>query len=387
MGAQIDLHLTSNIYNMKKIYLVTILVGFFQTASFAQEAAVKNIASTTKEFKALADTVKKWDIGGAAALNFGQTYLSNWAGGGQNAISVAFNGTARANYRKDKWAWDNSLILSVGGIALFPQGKYSDPGNGYPFRKNIDNLQLTSAGGYQIDKGGKWFVSALLDFRTQLLRGYDNYRHEDTLNGLPIPVQDKDKINARDKVSEFAAPAYLTVSAGITYKPYNFLTFYLAPVAGKFTFVNPAAGVDETRYGLAPGKIYRPEFGWYFRGSVEKEVFKNVIVKSQVELFMNYLDKSHVDNLATVYKDETDPSKGTYYSNAGTYDNRKNVDVNWQTWITFKINKYLQASLEWQLIYDYDIAVPKYKTDGVASYQGRGVQFREGFNLGLGYMF
>lgn len=372
---------------MKKIYLVTILVGFFETASFAQEAAVKNIASTTKEFKALTDTAKKWDIGGAIALNFGQTYLSNWAGGGQNAISVAFNGTARANYRKDKWAWDNSLILSVGGIALFPQGKYSDPSNGYPFRKNIDNLQLTSAGGYQIDKGGKWFVSALLDFRTQLLRGYDNYRHEDTLNGLPIPIEDKEKINARDKVSEFAAPAYLTASAGITYKPYSFLTFYLAPVAGKFTFVNPAAGVDETRYGLDAGKIYRPEFGWYFRGSVEKEVFKNVIVKSQVELFMNYLDKTHVDNLATVYKDEADPTKGTYYNNTGTYDNRKNVDVNWQTWITFKINKYLQASLEWQLIYDYDIAVPKYKTDGVASYQGRGVQFRQGFNLGLGYMF
>lgn len=379
---------------MKKFYLLAILgTTVFSQTVFAQEHehATKEIAAKKTEFKPIADSLKNWTVGGSLALNFGQTFLSNWAGGGQNALSVAFNGFAHANYRKDKWAWDNSLILSVGGIALFPQGKYSDDMNAYPFRKNIDNLQLTSAGGYQVDKKGKWFISAMLDFRSQLLRGYDNYSY-DSITGINNPTNPTDddpagRINKRDKVSEFAAPAYLTLSAGATWKPYNYLSFYLAPVAGRFTFVNPAAGVDETRYGLNKGKVFRPEFGWYFRANVEKEVFKNVIVKSQLELFLNYLDKKHTDNIATTYKDDADPTKGTYYTNVGTYDNRKNVDINWQTWITFKINKYLQASLELQLIYDYDIAVPKYKTDGVTSYSGRGAQFREGFNLGLGYMF
>ncbi|MGB0918893.1 MAG: hypothetical protein ACPGU4_14965, partial [Flavobacteriales bacterium] len=70
-----------------------------------------------------------------------------------------------------------------------------------------------------------------------------------------------------------------------------------------------------------------------------------------------------------------------------TYDNRLNVDVNWQTWITLKINKYLQASLEWQLLYDYDISVPEYQNDGISTYSGRGVQFRQGFSLAVGYTF
>jgi hypothetical protein len=63
------------------------------------------------------------------------------------------------------------------------------------------------------------------------------------------------------------------------------------------------------------------------------------------------------------------------------------VDVNWQTWISFKISKYLQASLEWQLLYDYDIAVPKYQKDGNSTFSSRGVQFRQGFTLGVGYVF
>ena len=154
-------------------------------------------------------------------------------------------------------------------------------------------------------------------------------------------------------------------------------------------------------YGLeTPTSVYRAEFGWYLRVNLEKEVFKNVIVKTQVELFGNYLDNEHIDNIdlavdavdGTVYYDPatrsqntagTDESGATIY----TYDNRTNVDVNWQTWITLKINKYLQASLEWQLLYDYDISVPKYQNDGITTYASRGLQFRQGLSLGLGYTF
>ena len=141
-------------------------------------------------------------------------------------------------------------------------------------------------------------------------------------------------------------------------------------------------------YGLeTPTSVYRAEFGWYFRGNLEKEVYKNIIVKTQVELFGNYMDKEHVDNIAkttdavdgTVYYDPATRKQNTLIGTDGTgapiyaYDNRLNVDVNWQTWISFKISKYLQASLEWQLLYDYDIAVPKYQKDGNTTYSSRGL--------------
>lgn len=392
---------------MKKICLTAVIVfAAISSTVFAQDMSTKDIATAAeKALKPAADSTKVWDIGGSAALNFGQTYLKSWAGGGQNSLAVAFTGLVHANYRKNKFAWDNNLVLALGGIALFPQEKYSDNLNKFPFRKNQDNFQLTSIGSYQIEKNGKWYASGLLDFRTQLLSGFDNYRGTDTLN--------PSLINTRDLVSQFAAPAYLTLSAGITYKPISWIQMYLSPVAGKFTFVNPAANVYEaksggkgaTAYGLEnPTDVYRAEFGWYFRANLEKEVFKNVIVKTQVELFGNYLDNEHVDNIVATPIDENDPTQGTYYDPAtrsqnsliGTdgsgnpiyaYDNRLNVDVNWQTWISFKINKYLQASLEWQLLYDYDIAVPNFQNDGISTYSSRGVQFRQGLTLGVGYVF
>lgn len=388
------------------------------TASYAQDKDAKSAATAGMQtLEPLEDSTKTWDIGGSLALNFGQSYLKGWAGGGQNALSVAFTGLAHANYRKGNWAWDNNLVLALGGIALFPQQKYKDNLNRYPFRKNQDNLQLTSVGSRQIDDNGKWFVSGLLDFRSQLLNGYSDYAHKDTVLNADGTIDEintnPNRINSRTTVSQFAAPAYLTLTAGITYKPVSWVQLYLSPVAGKFTFVNPAANVfnaktggpGATAYGLEnPTDVYRVEFGWYFRGNLEKEVYKDIIVKTQIELFGNYLDNQHVDNIAATAVDDTDPSKGTYYDPAtrdqntligtdGTgnpiyaYDNRMNVDVNWQTWITFKINKYLQASLEWQLIYDYDIAIPEYQNDGISTYNTRGVQFRQGLTLGVGYVF
>ena len=402
---------------MKKLFVTTfiVLVSVASSMVLAQDMTTKDIAtSAEKALELKADSTKVWDVGGSLALNFGQTYLKSWASGGQNALSIAFTGLAHANYRKNKWAWDNNLVLALGGIALFPQERYKDNLNRFPFRKNQDNLQLTSIGSYQIDKNGKWFASGLLDFRSQLLSGFGEYAHEDTVLNADGTIDEinlnPNRINTRTQVSQFAAPAYLTLSAGITYKPVSWVQMYLSPIAGKLTFVNPAANVYDaktggegaTAYGLEnPTDVYRAEFGWYFRGNLEKEVFKNVIVKTQIELFGNYLDNEHVDNIAATPKDT---ANNTFYYDPATrsqnrqtidddgnttyvYDNRINVDVNWQTWITLKINKYLQASLEWQLLYDYDIAVPKYQDDGITTYNSRGVQFRQGLTLGLGYVF
>ena len=113
---------------MKKAYSLSLTILLLSTsATFAQEQAAKDAAiAANASLAPPADTTKHWDIGGSVALNFGQTYMKSWASGGQNAISVAFTGLAHANYRKDKAAWDNNLVLGLGGIALFPQEKYSD---------------------------------------------------------------------------------------------------------------------------------------------------------------------------------------------------------------------------------------------------------------------
>ncbi|TNF24572.1 MAG: DUF3078 domain-containing protein, partial [Bacteroidetes bacterium] len=196
------------------IALSVVMLFLLGTPTFSQNMTTKDAAvGADLKLAEVKDTTKAWDIGGSVALNFGQTYLHSWAAGGQNALSVAFTGLARANYRKGKAAWDNNLVLGLGGIALFPQQKYSDNLNKFPFRKNVDNLQLTSIGSYQIDKNGKWYASGLLDFRSQLLNGYDNFTHKDTVFNADGSIEEintnPNRINSRTKVSQFAAPAYL----------------------------------------------------------------------------------------------------------------------------------------------------------------------------------
>jgi hypothetical protein len=95
--------------------------------------------------------------------------------------------------------------------------------------------------------------------------------------------------------------------------------------------------------------------------------------------------------LAAVYaaypSEATNPGPATQdLKNHLYYDNRGNTYVNWLTNITFKVNKFITASLETQLIYDQTVAVPHYESNG-STYMGRGTQFREAFTLGFGYKF
>jgi hypothetical protein len=65
-----------------------------------------------------------WKKGALVGLNFSQTYLDNWQGGGQSAISGTALVNLFANYKKDKWTWDNTFdgaygLTRIGGHQFF----------------------------------------------------------------------------------------------------------------------------------------------------------------------------------------------------------------------------------------------------------------------------
>jgi hypothetical protein len=73
------------------------------------------------------------------------------------------------------------------------------------------------------------------------------------------------------------------------------------------------------------------------------------------------------------------------------FDHPQNIDVNWETLIAMKVNKYLSFNLNTQLIYDDNIAVPSDRNgDGIVT-NGESirslVQFKEIFGAGLSYKF
>ncbi len=335
-----------------------------------------------------------WHYTGFFGLNFGQVALVNWAAGGQNSISIQANANASLTYEKKHLLWDNQLLFSLGGIA---QGRLRQKTakNAYPFRKNVDMLQITSRIGYIIDPKKRWTAAFLADLKTNVMNGWD-YSAYDAGTG------------SRQLTSTSFSPSYLLLSLGINYKPVSYFSVFLSPVTAKITIMNAnkldtangayTSKVDRTRYGVDNGMTYRASVGAYLRADFQKDIFKNVNLKTSVELFQNYTDKKMLDGIVQA-EIATQKALPDYATNTGAqarvadltanhlyYDNRPNTYVNWNTAITFKVNKYITASLETQLLYDHTVAVPHLLPDGT-TYQGRGTQFREAFTLGFGYKF
>ena len=328
---------------MKKIILsVTCL--FLTFSNFAQEVTKDDAAKLQAEvdkLKAIAvDTVKPWKIGGVVSINGQQVSLTNWSAGGNNSISIGGIVNIFAKYRKGKSTWDNNLELGYGVIKQ---------GNNKKWWKNDDKIQFSSKYGHELKKS--WYLTALGDFRTQFVDGF-NYPNDSIY------------------ISKFMAPGYALAAIGIDYKPNDHFSAFLAPVTGKFTIVNDdslarygAFGVqkeirDANNGGVVTQnyKRHREEFGAYLKVQYQTKVMDNITFQTVVELFSNYLY------------------------------NPQNIDVNWTTLTTFKVNKFISATLATQLIYDDDIKVLRNAGDQIGT-TGPDVQFKQVLGVGFTYKF
>lgn len=270
-----------------------------------------------------------WKLSGVSGLNLSQTSLTNWAAGGENSVSWNLYLNASANYKKDKWSWDNALITDF--------GKTFTTSN--KWLKSIDKINLSTKVGRQVAK--HWSVSALGDFLTQFARGYDA-----TTN--PNIAGNEDKY-----ISTLMAPGYLTLALGADYKPNDDLSVLLSPATGKMTFVLDKRLSDAGAFGVTPGKRVLAEIGALAVANYKHKLAENINLVTKLTLFTAY-----------------DDSFG-------------NIDVNWDMMLAFKINKFLTTTLTTNLIYDDDVKT----VDGSGAIRGAKVQFREVLGLGLAYNF
>lgn len=265
-----------------------------------------------------ADSIKSWKFGGLASFNFSQVSLTNWAAGGRSSSSGVALFNVFGNYKTDKINWENSLDLGYG--ILKEQNNEAVKSN--------DKVDFNSKFG--LVKNEKLNYSILANFKTQFAPGYK------------YP-------NTADAISKFMAPGYLTLSAGIDYKPTKQLSFLISPITGKTTFVNDTDLSNAGAFGVDPGKKIRSEFGAFIKMELKTDIMKNVSLNSKLDLFSNY------------------------------FHNPGNVDVNWDVLINMKVNDFLSANLITNLIYDDDIKVSADK--------GPRVQFKEMFGVGLNLKF
>lgn len=282
------------------------------------------------------DTILGWKTSGLFSVNVSQASLTNWAAGGQN--SLAFNGlfTGMANYKKGKSSWDNLLDI---GYGLLKQGKEND------FMKTDDKFDFTSKYGRKAFTNFNYTL--LLNFRTQMSAGY---KYPDTEN----------------KISDFFAPAYLLLAAGLDYKPSQYFSTFFAPLSAKFTFVTDKVLSDAGAFGVKPGETSRSEIGGYIRlvytrGDFKNELLKNVTFVTKLDLFSNYTD------------------------------NPQNIDISWETLTALKVNKFISVNFSTHLIYDDNIMVPVDRNnDGIfesTEAPGPRTQFKEILGVGFTYKF
>ena len=311
---------------MKKIAL---FLGLYLIFGMVASSQITDAESKLKKVET--DTVASWKKGGFSGLNFSQTSLTNWAAGGQN--SLALNGLFNffAVYKDTLKVWENTLDL---GYGFLRQSSYDG------IMKTDDRIEFNSKYGRKAFKN--FYYAGLLNFRTQFSPGY-NYP------------------NDVDKISNFMAPGYLLAALGLNYIPNTYFNAFLSPLTGRLTFVLDEALSQKGAFGVAKGEKMKKELGGYVRLAFAKSDFKqgffqNMSIGTKVDLFSNYL-------------------KDPQY-----------VDVNWETLLGMKVNKYITVSLNTQLIYDHDVRID-YNQSGSIDDDSPRVQFKEILGIGLMYKF
>ena len=277
---------------------------------------------------------------GSYGLNINQLALSNWAAGGENSST----GKAFANFvlLDKKKAFEQKLT----GAFAFGISRFADK----RIEKSDDKIDLNYS--LSLNSKSQWNLSAVATFNTQFANGY-KYPNDSTV------------------ISSFFAPAYLTVSAGYSYKTRNErLQLFFSPIAGKVTFVMNQDLADLGSFGVkkgyfdqdslwVPGENVAAAVGVNLIVNFKQPIGKSITYTTMLNSFYNYTEKRDDDFLR--------------------------LDFNWENNINFVITKYITTMLFVHLKYDHNTTFPVYDDEGTTVIDNvPKLQFKE--SLGIAFV-
>ncbi len=244
------------------------------------------------------DTLSGWNYSWGAGLNGSQASYSNWAKGGVNTVSLTGRSSFVAKHKKNRFAY--GLLFS----SRFGKTKIEDEGT----RKTDDLLLIRNKFLYDLNDTGSLKLFSNINLNTQYDNGFD---YDAGPEGEDILI------------SKFFAPAYLTENAGLAYVPADY--FNLEFGAGfKQTIVTEASLAP--LYGLDPGDKTLFEGGLNVGINFEYTLAENVTYSTSVETFTNV--KREISS----------------------------TDLYFYNQIIGKINNFLNASLQVDLVFDDDFS-------------------------------
>jgi len=319
---------------MKKIFIFLLFLSIM-AYGFTQEDKINLPITDTianKEEPQPSNWKKYWKLSGIVGLKVSQTYLMNWAAGGNSNFSGIVYANVTLNYKKNRIAWDTNLDTDYGIL-------YSSDFKDHKWRKANDKINFTTTFGYEISpeehNRSMWFVAANGTFKSQYTNAY-NYPGDGT----------------RNKISGWLSPSYTELSVGVNWKWTDLLTLYYSPVAGLITSCTDS--LLRTSYGVPEDKTALGTLGMTFKAGIRYTDVKNLLIATNLRLYTPYTDK--------------DQKFG-------------NFDVDWDVMITYQFLKVLNVSLTTNLKYYHKVLFDE------PGKPKRRVQFQEILGLGIAYSF
>jgi hypothetical protein len=230
---------------MKKILLpLSISLGAFLSAQEKSEAPV-------------IDTTKAWSIQGQNTLMLNQAAFSNWVGGGANNVGWLAGVNYNLTYEKGKDLWENIIILGYG----------QNNTKGIGTRKTQDVINLSTNYGREFAE--HWYISAGASLQTQFAAGYEDGNNPEA-----------------PKISNFMAPGYLNMGAGVTYRPNDNFTMTLRPANARWTFVLDKDLQYAGTYGLKnDGDSSLFQFGFLGTAIYKVKIMENINLTNTGSVF------------------------------------------------------------------------------------------------------
>jgi hypothetical protein len=341
---------------MKKAILSAALCLTWMHSSFAQ---VDKVDEVKKQLETSNKDTVAWTHSGILSIGTNGGFLHNWAAGGELA-SMQINGifSGRLEYLNHRDIWSNNLDMTYGLNYIYSSG--------FLPRKTDDRIDFTSKYGKIIDTGGNFFITGLFNFKSQFTKGYD----------YSLPKWDS------VSTSKFLSPAFFTAAIGAEYRRGSDVTFFLSPAAARMIVADPyyTLMTPTGAFGVPYGKSSVFQLGAYFSGRYTINIRPNMLFKTRLDLYSNYLAKDTKDSTGTVIKQ----------------DNPGNINILFDNLFSWKISKFFNVTLGATIVYDNNFPYSSTTVDKVTgatvskNEPGAGlgwVQWKQVVTFGVGYKF
>jgi hypothetical protein len=217
--------------------------------------------------------INYWKNWTAFGINMNQaTFSENWRGGGVTSIALGAQSNFKADYTKDDKNFVTEVIMQYGKLKNKDQLQ----------RKTNDRIYWDNKVGLKLSKHWSFFGS--INFESQFDKGYSFKK-------------DKDGDEIQTLISRLMSPGYLTESLGFEFKTTKSFWLRIGTGTARQTFVldKELYLTNPKNFGVTPGQTFRNELAFQVVTNFEKEVVKNINLKSRYSMFANYEKLKNID--------------------------------------------------------------------------------------------